>query len=332
MLEIISIEQTEKWDEAVRSMCAYDFYHLSAYHRLDPVGKPVLLYSQVGNTAFALPVIIRNIGKNDYNDITSVYGYAGPLSNSLHPNPQETAVFQQELKTYFDEQQIVSVFARLHPLLEQQNLLNGLGENIDTNLTVVIDLNCSETEQKKQYSRSLRTQLNRLKKSGIEIIQSVEKEDIDQFYSIYVETMDRVQALPYYYFSIDYFYRFISEIDSALFLAKKNQEIISGSLCPFTNGIMQAHLNATKNDYLSYSPLKLVLDTARAEGMKRKQNILHLGGGKSGYNNSLFEFKSRFSHQYFQFCIWEYIHNPVVYKELSQTKEQSFVDFFPAYR
>ena len=333
MLEIISIEQAKKWDEAVRSMYAYDFYHLSAYHRLDPFGKPFLLYCPIENTVFALPVILRNIEKSDYHDITSVYGYAGPLCNSAQPEPQKIAVFQQELKSYFDEQQIISAFARLHPLLEQENLIHGVGEVIDANLTVGIDLNRSETEQKKQYSRSLRTQLNRLKKSEIEITQSVEKEDIEQFHKIYIETMDRVKASPYYYFTIEYFYHFISEIDSALFLAKKNGEIISGSLCTFTNGIMQAHLNATKNDYLPQSPLKLVLDTARVEGMKRKQNTLHLGGGKGGSNNSLFEFKSRFSHQYFQFRMWKYIHNPVVYSELAQTnKKVGDSDFFPTYR
>jgi hypothetical protein len=330
MLEIIPIDEAGKWDAIVRSMPAYDFYHLAAYHRLDATGKAFLLHYSSGNTALALPVILRNIANSDYKDITSIYGYAGPLNKNADSISIDD--FQQELKTYFDEQRIISAFSRLHPLLKQQNILTGLGTISDANLTVGIDLQLSETAQKQQYARSLKYQINRLKKKGFKIIQATTKNEIDAFIAMYIETMQRVQASDYYYFPAEYFYYFLSEIESCIFLAEYQQEWVSGSLCTFTNGIMQAHLNATKSEFLAQSPLKLVLDTARLEGMTRGMDILHLGGGKGGLNDSLFAFKSRFSHQYFQFKVWKYIHNPIVYKELTQSKFISDSDFFPAYR
>ncbi|GHU74585.1 hypothetical protein FACS189413_19330 [Bacteroidia bacterium] len=332
MLEIIAIDEAGKWDAVVRSMNQYDFYHLAAYHRLDTLGKAFLLHYHTGNTAFAWSFILREIPNTGYCDITSVYGYAGPLCNRTNPSIEAITDFQQAIYSYFDEQKIVSVFARLHPLLEQKNILQNLGEVSDSNLTVGIDLSLPENEQQQQYARSLKTQLNRLKNSRLTIEKANTKEEIDTFIQIYIETMNRVKASLYYYFSSEYFYRFLSEIDSSLFLAKYNEEIVSGSLCTFTCGIMQAHLNATRNDFLPQSPLKLVLDFARHEGMNRGMKLLHLGGGKGGSNDSLFEFKSRFSHQHFQFRIWRYIHNPIVYNELTQAKSIIVSDFFPAYR
>ncbi|MDR0547054.1 MAG: GNAT family N-acetyltransferase, partial [Dysgonamonadaceae bacterium] len=286
MLEIISIDEAGKWDAAVRSMNQYDFYHLAAYHRLDALGKAFLLHYHTGNTAFAWPFILREIPNTGYYDITSVYGYAGPLCNQKNLSTEAITCFQQAIYSYFDEQKIVSVFARLHPLLEQKNILQNLGQVADANLTVGIDLNLPENEQRQQYARSLKTQLNRLKNSGLKIETAHTKEEIDAFIQIYIETMNRVKASSYYYFPPGYFYRFLSEIDSALFLAKYNEEIVSGSLCTFANNIMQAHLNATKDAFLPQSPLKLVLDFARQEGMKRGMKILHLGGGKGGSNDS----------------------------------------------
>ncbi|MDR0547048.1 MAG: hypothetical protein LBG77_05635, partial [Dysgonamonadaceae bacterium] len=87
--------------------------------------------------------------------------------------------------------------------------------------------------------------------------------------------------------------------------------------------------------FLPQSPLKLVLDFARQEGMKRGMKILHLGGGKGGSNDSLFAFKSRFSHRYFQFRVWKYIHNQDV--NVLLVRQQSLnhpvnPDYFPLYR
>jgi hypothetical protein len=98
---------------------------------------------------------------------------------------------------------------------------------------------------------------------------------------------------------------------------------------------MQAHLNATSNRYLQASPLKLVLDAARKKGMEKKMSWLHLGGGRASTDDSLFQFKSRFSHEHFSFRMWKYIHNREAYRELlyakyGETPPES--SFFPLYR
>lgn len=135
-------------------MHEYDFYHLAEYHRLDTSGEAFLLYFANETDAFAFPVIVRNIEGTEYKDITSVYGYAGPLSRKSHPAPEAIRLFQEELKKYLDDNRIISVFARLHPLFEDQSsLLQNRGEVSDTNLTVAIDLTLPEKEQRKWWRK-----------------------------------------------------------------------------------------------------------------------------------------------------------------------------------
>jgi hypothetical protein len=335
-VEIIRVDQEQKWNERIQSMHEYDFYHQAAYHRLDLSGEAFLLYFRNARAAFALPVIVRNIEGTAYKDITSVYGYAGPLSRDPDPAPEDIRCFHEELKHYMDANEVVSAFARLHPLFEDQTLLlKDVGEVSDTNLTVVLDLHLPPSVQRSQYASSLKNDINRLERIGIIIQEAKTKEDIDIFAAIYRETMRRVKASERYWFPNQYFYDFLSSIPSVLFLAYYKDIPISGSLFTVCNGIIQTHLSATKDAYLRLSPLKYIWDQIRIMGNSEKLSYMHLGGGHSGKNDSLFQFKSQFSSLRRMFKVWKYIHNPQVYEALIQEKHSANLadtTFFPLYR
>ena len=116
MLEIIPAGNSKRWNEIVRSLPEYDFYHLAEYHCLDLSGEALLLHFTHKKGTFVLPVLLREIAGTDYRDITSVYGYAGPLSSENNPDTEALRSFHEALKHYFDTQRVVSVFSRLHPL------------------------------------------------------------------------------------------------------------------------------------------------------------------------------------------------------------------------
>ena len=336
MTEIITLENEHRWDEIIRSMNNYDFYHLSKYHSLDKTGKAILFHYQNKSDEFAFPFLLREIPETSYKDISSVYGYTGPLSKNEIPSLSNIKLFQEELKKYFEENNIVSVFSMLHPILKTQDvLLNGLGETIKANTTIAINLKLSETEQKKQYARSTKYKINLLKKNEFYVKEAKSQKDVEAFINIYKENMNRVNAAPKYYFPDDYFYTFFEKINSTIFLALHKDEVVSGSLCTYCHTIMQAHLNATSDRYLHRSPLNLVLDAAREKGIERNMSWLHLGGGRGGVDDSLFQFKSRFSQERFTFQIWKYIYNEKIYNELNEKKfgdKQPDSSFFPLYR
>ena len=336
MINILSLDQKDQWNEIVRSMNQYDFYHLAEYHQLEHSGQSLLLYFSSKATAMALPVVLRPVYGTGYNDITSVYGYAGPLSNRENPDEQAIKEFHAELLNFFDLYKIVSVFARLHPLFTNQEfLLSDLGEIVDTNQTVGIDLSLTEQEQKRQYSRSVKNQINRLKRKNVIVKKAETKEEVDIFIDIYRENMKRVNAAEMYFFPDDYFYRFMEELPATLFLAYYEEKAISGSLLASCNGIVQLHLNATRNDYLRWSPIKLVWNCIRQDAIVKNEKWMHLGGGVGGANDTLFQFKARFSDLRFLFKTWRYIHNEEAYTRLVSEKYPNHIpnsSFFPLYR
>jgi len=336
MFKILSLDEKEKWNEIICSMYQYDFYHLAEYHQLDQSGKSLLLCFSSKATTIVFPVVVRQIHETGYNDITSVYGYAGPLSNKKEPDIQIVKEFQIELQHFFDSHKIVSVFSRLHPFfINQDFFLSGFGNIVDTNQTVGIDLTIPEREQKRQYSHSVKNHINRLERRNIIVKKAETRNEIDIFVEIYKENMKRVNASQIYFFSNDYFYWFLEKLPSTLFIAYYKDKAISGSLFTACNGIVQPHLSATLDDYLCWSPLKLVWNSIRLKAIEKREKWMHLGGGVSGSDDSLFQFKAQFSYLRFMFKTWRYIHNEEIYNSLVSEKFLGSVphsSFFPLYR
>jgi len=336
MFNVIPSENSAQWNEIIQNMNDFDFYHLAEYHQMDEAGASFLLHYSDETAAFALPVILRPIEGTKYNDITSIYGYSGPLSNTSHPAQEAINRFHKDLLRFFDENSIVSVFSRLHPLFPvQEKILEGIGNTTDTGITVAIDLNLPENEQRRQYSHSLKNDINRLKRKNLTVKKAETEAEIAVFTDIYTENMNRVRASKIYFFDNAYFCRFLQTLPSVLYLAHYEGKIISGSLFTDCNGIIQPHLSATLNDYLCLSPLKYVWDQIRLYGVEKNRKFMHLGGGFGGSRDTLFEFKAQFSHQHFPFKTWRYVHNREMYDQLVYDKFRNQLpdsSFFPLYR
>jgi hypothetical protein len=153
-------------------------------------------------------------------------------------------------------------------------------------------------EQKKQYRKSNKSELNQLRRKGFEVVEATTIDEIDKFVSIYHETMQRVDANSNYFFDYKYFYSFLKNpcFKSKLLLAKFNGEVSAGAIFTITNKIMQYHLAGTTEKYIKETPMKLILDEARLLANQLNLDYLHLGGGVGGSDeDSLFRFKSGFS-------------------------------------
>jgi hypothetical protein len=336
MLDIFRPENPQ-WNLTVRATHGYDFYHLAEYHRLEQSGEPLLFVSTCGHETIALPFLLRRIDGTDFNDITSVYGYAGPIANSPAPSTAAIDNFYSDLLRFFDRHRVVSAFARLHPLIGyQETTLQRLGATVAHGQSVCIDLSQPATEQRRQYSHSLKNIVNRLRKKEIFTVEPAQTpEEIDIFAAIYRENMQRVKASPMYFFDNNYFHRLIANIPSTLFLARTEDKIVCGSLFTECDGIIQPHLSATCSNFLHLSPLKLVWDEIRIYGVRKGMQFMHLGGGVGSRDDSLFDFKAQFSHNRLTFKTWRYVHNEREYVRLSgkcSVNGRRDTGFFPEYR
>lgn len=337
-IEIIESED-HRWVEIIQRTKVYDFYHTAIYHRLDNSDVSKLFYISDGINFIALPIVIRPIEGSDLFDFTSVYGYPGPLFNVDYSELSEELIigFVTEFKRFCLSEKLVSGFMRLHPLLQQQELMQKLGTIIDLNKTIAIDLMLPSEDQRKLYRKSLKSELNQLRRKGFTVEVAQNQEEIDAFIAIYYETMDRVEATKSYYFGRDYFMKFLgnNEFSTSLLVAKFEGEITAGAIFTATAGIMQYHLAGTKEAFIKDTPMKLILDEARLLGNEKGYTHLHLGGGVGGSDDdSLFRFKSGFSKNLQQFSIWKAIIDENNYQALVEQRDidSNSSNFFPLYR
>lgn len=338
--QILGIENKE-WDDFISKSHVYDFHHTRSYHILETKNsKNTSVLFVVGDDInfIAIPLIFRPIEGTEYCDCTSVYGYCGPISSLdfKRVSKKLNTSFSIELKAFLIMRKCVSAFSRLHPLLDSAVALTSLGSIREVNKTIAMDIGVPLDEQRKQYRKSNKSEINQLKKKkGYVVHKAVTDDEIKEFVSVYTENMKRVNATPYYFFDFDYFKNILTSPDynAELLVAYQGEVMTAGAIFTTSNKIMQYHLAGTREAFVRDTPMKLILDEARLLANELSLDYLHMGGGVGGSDeDSLFRFKSGFSKMFFQFSTWQYIVNETVYNELAQENGVDKSDFFPLYR
>ena len=336
MIKIITTKPA--WEAALSEQGAYDFYHTYDYHQISKTAKesPVLLSYKSRHTTILLPLLIRRIFDSDFFDATSVYGYAGPLAQSIEDG-FEVSEFHSELNNYFADNKIIAVFSRLNPYIaNQESILNGLGEVQSIGNVVNIDLTKTPEAQRSAYRRDTRSRVNKARRlCGIRQAESAA--DIELFIAIYTETMKKLEADESYFFDKEYFFNFLKcdgfKTDILLAVHNETGDVIAGSMFVKTNNIVQYHLSGTRPDYMKIAPSRLLLDEMRLKATEAGFECFNLGGGYKSQEDALFNFKSSFSDDIRPFKVWTYIANPEQYKAfMTMAEVGEDTPFFPAYR
>ncbi len=328
------IKKGDEWDAVVKATKGYDFYHLYSYHRLaekNGEGEPFLFVYREGERFAAVPFLMRAVSQvkgletagEGLFDVTSVYGYPGPLANS---DKKEEVFFRQfslHLHQFFAEHSVVTAFTRLHPVLGNHVFFKE-GELIQLGKTVSIDLSLPLEEQRKQFRKNHIRNISKAYKNGVKVFIDEEWKHLDAFLDIYALTMDKVRASQYYYFDREYFFSLRDGLGESLklFTAEYGGKIISAGLFTVTGAMAQYHLGGTLPEYLKLSAFTCIIDEARAHAADQGAAIFHLGGGLGSKEDSLFHFKAGFSDRKHDFYIWKFIVNSQKYAQLKQIKEK----------
>jgi hypothetical protein len=337
--ELITGSQKEKWNTYVKKSLQYDYYHTWQYHSMAEEGKPILFKYSEKEDFIAFPLIKRNIPNSRFFDMTSVYGYTGPISNKRTGDISESMKnnFKDGLLRYLREENVVSVFSRLNPFLDQLPLMKNLEGIHDNGKIVVINLRQSIEKQRSRYKHDVFSKINRLKNQGFHVKMCKNSNEIKQFAAIYSENMKRVSAQNFYMFSEEYFHTFLNSSDfrSELVMVYHEDTPVCGATIVFTQKIIQSHLLGTTTNYLKFAPAKLITDEISIIGREQGMHYLNLGGGLGFKEDSLFDFKTSFSDQTLDFKTWRYIADQKTYNNLLQglnIDSDTDVDFFPLYR
>ena len=354
-MHVLRSGQRVEWLGVLGRCHQHDFYHLPWYHAQAErrgEGSARLFVHEDGGHLVALPLLLRPLrsvpalarAPAGWRDATSVYGYAGPLASG--PEVPEGVVrgFQTALTAALREEQVVTVFSRLHPLIRQAPLLAGLGECRPTAKTVSIDLTLPPEVQRACYRKNHKDGINRLRRLGVTCAPDPDFRHLDDFVHIYYETMRRVGAAGHFFFPRSYFEDLVA--DGAphvhLFVCRLGGRAVSAGLFLECDGIVQYHLGGTLDEYLACAPSKLLMDTARLWAHARGRRVLHLGGGATARpDDPLLHFKIGFSHRTHDFLTWRWVLDPGAHARLldlsGRWNEQrglrpTLADYFPGYR
>lgn len=339
MTSYLTVFDEQQWSNFIARSINSDIYHSWQYHQIDRTGQPVLFVYQEDTFFIALPFIKRDIEGSPWYDLTSVYGYAGPVSDKRFEDisVQSMISFRKLFLEFAREQKCVSVFSRLHPFSRQNLLLEKIGGVTGNGKTIYIDLNLSLEEQRGRYEKRLSRQIRNQRKKGYLIRESTDIDDIRAFTAMYTENMRRVAANRNYFFNEDYFIEILlnPKLSSKLLLVYDGDKMACGAVVFYSDSIIRNHLSATSEAYLKESPSKLLTDEISVLGRQLGLKYFHLGGGVGGREDSLFKFKSYFSGTWMNDYTWRFVPDPASYNlllEMRGINKSTSSQFFPLYR
>ncbi len=340
-----------EWMDALEGI-PHDVFHRADYHSLTGFGHqgtPYLFtYREEGGAVFLWPYLMRPIpDTTDSSDVSSVYGYAGPLCRG------DSGFAGRAWRALIDHwrlQGVVSAFTRFHPMLRNAELFGGIltdtaaGRGLcPAGSTVSIDLSLPSTEQIRRYQKVMRQEIRKSRDLGFITAEDSEWEATDTFVRLYRETMARRNSRDEYLVDEAWVNQFRRTLGShaRLFVTKQDGHVAGALLAIEYAPFLHAHLTGINSEMATHSPLKVLLDDVREWGTQRGLQTFHLGGGLGGREDSLFQFKRRFSPVTHEFKTGRWILEPARYEEFEHAHRERLLrngysvgnpEFFPIYR
>jgi hypothetical protein len=326
------------WTE-VLGRVPYDFYHLPAYLTLSAAqegGIARALLVEEGSCGLLLPLVIRPIPGSRI-DAASPYGYPGLLVwGTSDPDFVHRALVAgtERLRS----EGIVSLFVRLHPLLDEHPPA-GIGRLMTHGETVSVDLTQSLEQIWGQTRNNHRRDIAKSQRIGYVARPDESWAHFDTFVRLYRETMERLSADDRYMFDAAYFSGLRDTLgpSGTLWVVMRDEAVAAAVLFTETSGIVQYHLAGTDEDHSQARPTKLLIHTVTRWAKERGDRRLHLGGGVGGADDSLMHFKAGFSDERHAFRTLRVVIDAAEYARLVAARDPALdpadLDgFFPLYR
>jgi serine/alanine adding enzyme len=316
------------WDALLAERGLRDIYFLSDYVEASCIidaGRPVYLHAsgEKGDVVFAC--ILRDAPP----DVTTPYGYGGPVPLGSEP-PVER--FWQLYEAWCRERGVISSFLRFHPLLGNHTAarvhVEWLGRTVAWRLDPTLDL---RSEMDQHHRRVIR----KAEREGLETSIEERPASLNEFVVLYEKTMRRTGAPGFYLFPEAYWRALQGSLAHSLLRVDVRREAdLYASLLMFaTWPWLHYHLGASSDEGRTVGANHLALLAAARWGRERGYERLHLGGGRWGREDSLFEFKRRFSpDDLAESVIGKAVHDSVRYRQLSGLDPAALDGYFPAYR
>lgn len=336
----------EAWMRLVESVAA-DIYYLPSYVAAcarREGGRPFLFVAAEDGNLWLQPIIVRKVPGEGFFDAVSPYGYSGPLVSAAQGAPDVWATrAARRFRDRLEREGVITAFIRLHPILNRD--VAGVGAHETVTLrgrTVLVDLGQPAELQWGEVRGNHRRHIRRARRAGFDATIEGDADIFPLFRDIYLESMDRLGGSSYHRALVEDLPDLAAQHASNFYVCAVRQGDDTACMGLFTEkgGIVQYHLGATANNYIRYSPSKLMIQHAIEAARQRGNRLFHLGGGIGGADDSLFHFKAGFSSTVLPFYTWDVVIDQAEYTALLSRRHVVPTDksadgdesYFPPYR
>lgn len=347
---IVPASDPATWRDLVLRAEAPDVYFLPEYVRFFEdwgEGQALLFFYRENGSILLYPFLRRplpelTVGTKARStgrccDVSTVYGYGGPLVRTSSEPRQFANRARASLESAFDQMGVVSEFIRFHPLLENQWVW-GRVPSIFNRKTVAVDLTGSADELWRTMSSNTRRKIRQSLQVDLELEVSRSTEAYVAFWSLYDRTMGRVGADMRYRFSPEYVLGFAKALgeNAVVCSVRYHGRTAAAGIFLLSERFLHYHLGGSDEELLYCRPNDRMFFEMMTWGRKRGAQVLHLGGGLEP-DDSLLRFKAGFSKTTRDFCVGKVIHDQEMYASLTEARVRTGTtppapDFFPAYR
>ncbi len=327
-----------EWDALV-ARYGLDCYYEYAYFELaqEPEAVPEMYIHPSESGVLIYPYLKRKITGTPFQDLTTPYGYGGPVFVGRWSNDQVEDI-RRHFLDYCHAERIVSETIRFHPLLENRELGQVWCETTTVlQQTVTVDLTDSVETIESRFSSMTRRNIKKAVREDV-TVRVAGPDEYDCFIRLYRLTMDKHQADARYYFTDHYFHQFQDgRLPAELLVAEREGKIIAGCIVLYGQQFAHYHLGASDPAELSARPNHLLFAEMIRRAKVLGKTALHLGGGTTrNADDSLLAYKRSFSHRQTPFTLGTSVLHPLLYRQLSEQHLTHHVpssqDWFPAYR
>ncbi len=354
MLKIFTLDQLDLWEKTAKSFKMYDIYFSPKYFipfMNNGDGKPTALYFESVYGRVLHCFLTRDIAydkyfvnileKQRYFDISSVYGYGGPIYECKEENLQELSKkFYEEFQKYCIDQNIVSEFIRFHPILKNEIFAKNYASIENVRKTIYVDLTNDLESTWNNFNSNARKGIKKAIRNEVVIQEGINELNLYALTCLYNHTMDRNSAEKYYYFNPNFFKDTVKSLKNncKLFTAVYKEKIIAASLLLYSDNYAHHHLTGSDEKYLDVSPNNLLIYEMIKWCIENNIKGFHMGGGHKSIEDSIYRYKKNFTKTPpLDFYIGKKIYDKAIYDWLIEKKfgNNSVMlkeDYFPLYR
>ncbi len=287
-MPIIPASDIGKWRAQLAHMGEMDSTYLPEYHlayslRIEG-STPLLWYYESGEKHFCYPFLLTPVliggEPTGYHDISSMYGYTGPLARSTES--AFLAEAWQAFDNYTHEQNIIAEFIRFSPFNNNENMAHPK-TNVEENRKLAASyLPDNEEGLLKALGAKTRNMLRKAERSGLVSRELALPEYLPAFRTLYDETMSRNQAPEFFLYDDAYWNELLKLKEGLrLFGVFAEDKLVAAAMAVVHGKSGLYHLGASLPDYARQGAGNLSMFEMSRSLMKDGVNFINMTGGRT---------------------------------------------------